>query len=82
MSFSRRISPNLTAKPSCPSAQLYRLRDRRGSEYILAPTHEEEVTKLVSTEVESWRSLPVKVYQISKWCIHQGRPEKRNLDRL
>jgi len=46
------------------SSQLYRLIDRKSAEYVLGPTHEEEVTKLVGDEVESWRSLPVKVYQI------------------
>jgi prolyl-tRNA synthetase len=47
-------------------AQLFRLQDRKGSEYLLAPTHEEEITALVSKDVISWRSLPVRVYQIGK----------------
>lgn len=50
-------------------SELYKLRDRRGSEYILAPTCEEEVTKLIGDEIHSWRHLPVRVYQISKCDI-------------
>jgi prolyl-tRNA synthetase len=44
--------------------ELFKLTGRGKAEYLLAPTHEEEVTKLVADEVESHRQLPVKVYQI------------------
>lgn len=47
-------------------AELYKVKDRRGSEFVVAPTCEEEITKLVGDDVHSWRQLPVKLYQISK----------------
>ncbi|MCO5562827.1 hypothetical protein L7F22_016462 [Adiantum nelumboides] len=56
------------------ASELYKVMDRRGSEYILAPTFEEEVTKLVGDEVHSWRNLPVKVYQISRKYRDEPRP--------
>lgn len=47
-------------------SELYRLNDRKGSTWVLAPTHEEEVTKLVGSEIQSYKQLPVRVYQISE----------------
>ncbi|KAN0062321.1 hypothetical protein ACQY0O_005203 [Thecaphora frezii] len=55
-------------------SELYRLRDRKGSEFLLAPTHEEEVTKLVAAEVDSDASLPVRVYQITRKHRDEPRP--------
>lgn len=46
-------------------SELYRLKDRKGGEFLLGPTYEEEVTKLVGGEVHSYKQLPVKVYQMS-----------------
>jgi hypothetical protein len=55
--------------------QLFRLKDRKGTEHLLAPTHEEEITALVAKEVVGWRSLPVRVYQIGKATTpHTSRP--------
>jgi len=34
-------------------------------DYLLGPTHEEEITHLVATEVTSWRQLPLRLYQTS-----------------
>ena len=36
----------------------------RGDSFVLGPTHEEVVTRLVSGEIESYRQLPVTVYQV------------------
>ncbi|UZJ55387.1 hypothetical protein CBS101457_004707 [Exobasidium rhododendri] len=55
-------------------SELYRLKDRKGSEYILAPTFEEEITKLVGDEIHSWRNLPVKVYQTTRKYRDEPRP--------
>src|SRR5579875_2196350 len=38
--------------------ELWRLKDRHGRPFVLAPTHEEVVTDLVRREVSSWRQLP------------------------
>lgn len=45
--------------------QLYRFKDRRGAEMILAPTNEEEVTRLIGADLSSPKQLPIRVYQIS-----------------
>ena len=49
-------------------AELTRLRDRTGRDLVLAMTHEETLTDLVRTEVQSYRQLPMLVYHIqTKW---------------
>ncbi len=52
---------------------LFRLRDRRDRELVLAPTHEEAVTDLVRNTVQSYRDLPINLYQIQ----HKFRDEPR-----
>lgn len=44
-------------------AELFRLQDRHGGDFCLAPTHEEEITSLVASAVSSYRSLPLRLYQ-------------------
>lgn len=44
--------------------ELFKLKDRKGNDFMLAPTHEEEVTVLVDSLVESYKKLPLRVYQI------------------
>ncbi len=41
-----------------------RFQDRRGRDMVLAMTHEEVVAQIASTEVRSYRQLPILVYQI------------------
>ncbi|WFD19034.1 proline--tRNA ligase [Malassezia caprae] len=53
---------------------LFRFKDRRSVEMILAPTHEEEVTKLIGAEIDSVKSLPVRVYQIGRKFRDEPRP--------
>jgi prolyl-tRNA synthetase len=43
---------------------LFKLKDRKGRDMVLAPTHEEVVTTLVSEFVRSYRDLPQLIYQI------------------
>jgi len=43
---------------------LLRLKDRKGAEYHLGPTHEEIITDLARREVQSYRDLPKNLYQI------------------
>ncbi len=43
---------------------LFRLEDRRGNDYLLAPTHEEMFTLLVKDMVSSYKELPLTLYQI------------------
>lgn len=44
--------------------QLVRFMDRAGREMVLGPTHEEVVTDLARREIQSWRQLPLMLYQI------------------
>jgi prolyl-tRNA synthetase len=44
-------------------AQLFRFKDRKNAEYLLSPTHEEEITTLVSSSVKSYKELPVRLHQ-------------------
>lgn len=37
---------------------LFRLKDRRGADYLLGPTHEEMFTLMVKGEYSSYRDLP------------------------
>lgn len=57
-------------------SELYKLTDRRGSQFVLAPTFEEEVTSMVGEEVHSWRQLPVRLYQVTR--KHRDEPRPRN----
>ncbi|MDD5764480.1 MAG: proline--tRNA ligase, partial [Candidatus Bipolaricaulis anaerobius] len=43
---------------------LVRFQDRAGREMVLGPTHEEVVTDLARREIQSWRQLPLMLYQI------------------
>jgi prolyl-tRNA synthetase len=44
--------------------ELCRLNDRHGRPFVLGPTHEEVVTALVRYEVNSYKQLPLNLYQI------------------
>ena len=52
---------------------LFRLKGRAG-DYVLGPTHEEIVTATIAGEVESYRDLPVTVYQIQLKFRDEARP--------
>ncbi|KAL7266950.1 hypothetical protein RUND412_010482 [Rhizina undulata] len=55
-------------------AELFRFKDRKGSKMILSPTHEEEITTLVSLLVTSYKQLPLRLYQISRKYRDERRP--------
>ncbi|KAF9963029.1 hypothetical protein BGZ65_006400 [Modicella reniformis] len=46
--------------------EMFKVKDRKGTDFLLAPTHEEEITALIAKEVQSYRQLPVRVYQIGR----------------
>ena len=49
---------------------LFKLRDRKGADYLLAPTHEEMFTLLVKDFYSSYKDLPVVLYQIKEIREH------------
>ena len=55
-------------------ANLFRLQDRRGNDYLLGPTHEEMFTLLVKGEYSSYKDLPLVIYQIQTKFRDEARP--------
>ncbi|AEN12699.1 MULTISPECIES: proline--tRNA ligase [unclassified Streptomyces] len=53
---------------------LFRLRDRKGAEYLLGPTHEEIFTQVVKDMCSSYKDLPVILYQIQTKYRDEARP--------
>ena len=53
---------------------LFTLTDRRGRPMVLAPTHEEVITNIVRSNVQSYRDLPVILYQIQTKFRDEPRP--------
>ena len=53
---------------------LFRLQDNKGSDYTLGPTHEEVVTDIVRASVESYKQLPLNLYQIQTKFRDEPRP--------
>lgn len=54
--------------------ELMKLTDRHEREFVLGPTHEEVVTTLVRNEINSYRRLPVTLYQIQTKFRDERRP--------
>ncbi|MGW7434347.1 proline--tRNA ligase [Streptomyces sp. NPDC054861] len=55
-------------------AELFRLQDRKGGDYLLGPTHEEIFTLLVKDQCTSYKDLPVILYQIQSKYRDEARP--------
>ncbi|MGA5424158.1 proline--tRNA ligase [Streptomyces lavendulocolor] len=55
-------------------AELFRLKDRKGADYLLGPTHEEIFTQLVKDQCTSYKDLPVILYQIQTKYRDEARP--------
>ena len=53
---------------------LFRLQDRKGSDMLLGPTHEEMFTLLVKSEYSSYKDLPLSLYQIQTKYRDEARP--------
>lgn len=53
---------------------LFRLQDRRGTDLLLGPTHEEMFTLLVKSEYSSYKDLPVSLFQIQTKYRDEARP--------
>ncbi|MDF5753982.1 proline--tRNA ligase [Spongiactinospora sp. TRM90649] len=53
---------------------LFRLKDRKGADYLLGPTHEELFTDMVKGEFSSYKDFPVTLYQIQTKYRDEARP--------
>ncbi|MCF6200912.1 MAG: proline--tRNA ligase, partial [Hydrogenimonas sp.] len=55
-------------------AELLRFEDRKGNEFVLGPTHEEMMVELASQFINSYKQLPVNLYQINLKFRDEARP--------
>ena len=53
---------------------LFRLKDSRGADLVLGPTHEEIITDIVRSGISSYKQLPVTLYQIQTKFRDEPRP--------
>ena len=53
---------------------IFRLKDRKGADYLLGPTHEEMFTLLVKDLYSSYKDLPLWLYQIQTKYRDEARP--------
>ncbi|HKU09805.1 proline--tRNA ligase [Sinomonas sp.] len=53
---------------------IFRLKDRKDGDYLLAPTHEEMFTLLVKDLYSSYKDLPLSLYQIQNKYRDEARP--------
>lgn len=53
---------------------IFKLKDRHGADYLLAPTHEEMFTLLAKNYYSSYKDLPVVLYQIQTKYRDEARP--------
>ncbi len=54
--------------------ELLRFKDRKQSDFVIGPTHEEVVTDLVRNQIKSYRQMPVNFYQIQTKFRDEIRP--------
>ena len=53
---------------------IFRLKDRKGNDYLLGPTHEEMFTLVVKDMYSSYKDLPLSIYQIQNKYRDEARP--------
>ena len=53
---------------------IFRLKDRKGQDYLLGPTHEEMFTLVVKDLYNSYKDLPLSIYQIQTKYRDEARP--------
>ena len=53
---------------------VFRLKDRRGNDYLLGPTHEELFTLTVKGEYSSYKDFPLVLFQIQNKYRDEARP--------
>ncbi len=53
---------------------LWKIKDRNNNSFCLGPTHEEVVTDLVRRDIQSYKQLPINLYQIQTKIRDEVRP--------
>ena len=54
--------------------ELCRFKDRKDNEFVLGPTHEEVVVDIVRNRINSYKQLPLHLYQITTKFRDEARP--------
>eukprot|EP00053_Salpingoeca_punica_P014021 m.127291 g.127291 ORF g.127291 m.127291 type:complete len:566 (+) comp16362_c0_seq1:448-2145(+) len=54
--------------------ELMKLKDRKEVEYCLSPTHEEAITDLAGSTLQSYQQLPLLLYQLDRKFRDEARP--------
>ena len=54
--------------------ELFRVKDRHDRDFCLGPTHEEVVTDIVRQDLNSYKQLPLRLYQIQNKYRDERRP--------
>lgn len=57
-----------------PGAEFFTFKDRKEADWLLAPTHEEEITALLADIIHTPQQLPVRLYQITRKYRDEKRP--------
>jgi prolyl-tRNA synthetase len=57
-------------------SKLFGFHDRKDAKFLLSPTHEEEITSLVASTVQSYKDLPLRLYQIGRKFRDEARPRQ------
>lgn len=55
-------------------AEMFKLQDRHGRESLLGPTHEETFTEIVAKNLNSYKQMPLALYQIQTKFRDENRP--------
>ena len=56
------------------ATELFTFKDRKGTGFLLNPTHEEEITRLIAESTNSHKQLPIRVYQVGRKYRDERRP--------
>ena len=54
--------------------ELLRLQDRHGRDFVIGPTHEEVITDIARNELNSYKQLPINLYQVQSKFRDERRP--------
>lgn len=54
--------------------ELLRLKDRKGNDFVLSPTNEESAVNMVKNRINSYKDLPIHIYQINTKFRDEARP--------
>ena len=65
---------NKSGRSETMGKEMLRIQDRHDSEFVLSPTNEEAMVELVKNRVNSYKDLPLNLYQINTKFRDEARP--------